>query len=184
MLAVSLALMLSGQSRLRAASRACPTPATTRPASTTRKAYDLLAEGFGPGFNGPLELVAQGGSPADQAALGQAGDSAAARSPASPPWAVPAPPGGKLAVVAGRAHDGAAGRRHRDLITHLRDTVIPAAEQGTTLHVYVGGTTAIFDDFAAMISAKLPLFIAVIVGLGFLLLLSPSAACWCRPPRP
>jgi RND superfamily putative drug exporter len=49
--------------------------------------------------------------------------------------------------------------------------VIPAVERGTTLRVYVGGSTAIFDDFAAIISAKLPLFIAVIVGLGFVLLL-------------
>ena len=39
------------------------------PAGTTRKAYDLLADGFGPGFNGPLMLVAQTGSRADQAAL-------------------------------------------------------------------------------------------------------------------
>ena len=49
--------------------------------------------------------------------------------------------------------------------------MIPAAEQGTGLHVLVGGTTAIFDDFAAIISAKLPLFIGVIIGLGFVLLL-------------
>ena len=49
--------------------------------------------------------------------------------------------------------------------------MIPAAEKGTGLRVLVGGATAIFDDFAAVISSKLPLFIGVIIGLGFLLLL-------------
>ena len=61
--------------------------------------------------------------------------------------------------------------RTSDLITHLRNEVIPAAEKGNTLQVLVGGGTAIFDDFAAVITAKLPLFIGVIVALGFLLLL-------------
>jgi putative drug exporter of the RND superfamily len=58
-----------------------------------------------------------------------------------------------------------------ELITHLRRDVIPPAEQGTTMQVHVGGLTAIFDDFADVLTGKLPLFIAVIVGLGFLLLL-------------
>jgi putative drug exporter of the RND superfamily len=57
-----------------------------------------------------------------------------------------------------------------DLISHLRDTVIPAAEKGTDLKVYVGGVTAIFDDFADVLTSKLPLFIGVIILLGFLLL--------------
>jgi RND superfamily putative drug exporter len=50
-------------------------------------------------------------------------------------------------------------------------TVIPAAEHGTTLHVYVAGVTAVFGDFATVMGHKLPLFIAVIIGLGFLLLM-------------
>ena len=49
--------------------------------------------------------------------------------------------------------------------------MIPAAEKGSGAARLVGGATAIFDDFAAVISAKLPLFIGVIIGLGFLLLL-------------
>ena len=58
-----------------------------------------------------------------------------------------------------------------DLISLLRTAVIPAAERGTTMRVYVGGVTAIFGDFATVIGHKLPLFIAAIIGLGFLLLL-------------
>jgi RND superfamily putative drug exporter len=56
------------------------------------------------------------------------------------------------------------------LISELRDGVIPAAEGGTTMHVYVGGVTAVNGDFAAVIAHKLLIFIAVILGLGFLLL--------------
>jgi RND superfamily putative drug exporter len=58
-----------------------------------------------------------------------------------------------------------------DLITRLRQGPIPAAEQGTSLRVYVGGPTAVFGDFATVISHKLPLFLAVIIAFGFLLLL-------------
>jgi len=56
------------------------------------------------------------------------------------------------------------------LITTLRDHVIPAAEHGTTLRVYVGGLTATFADFATVVTGKLPWFILTIVGLSFLLL--------------
>ena len=58
-----------------------------------------------------------------------------------------------------------------DLINQLRDHVIPAAEHGTSLHVYVGGQTAVFGDFASVLSSKLPLFLAVVVLLGCLLLM-------------
>ena len=57
-----------------------------------------------------------------------------------------------------------------DLIYSLRNSVIPYAERGTTLRVYVGGVTATFADFAAVVSAKMPWFILAIVGLSFLLL--------------
>ena len=57
------------------------------------------------------------------------------------------------------------------LISHLRDSVIPAAEHGTALRVYVGGVTATNGDFAAVIGGKLLLFIGVILGFGFLLLM-------------
>jgi putative drug exporter of the RND superfamily len=57
------------------------------------------------------------------------------------------------------------------LVSQLRDTVIPAAEHGTTLRVYAGGVTADNADFAAVVGGKLPLFIGVILVLGFLLLM-------------
>jgi len=140
-------------------------------ASTTRKAYDLLAKGFGPGSNGPLLLVAQIGSPADTAALGRLTQSLRAEPGVAAVVPFPSRLGAKVAVVQVVPSTAPQDVKTTDLIKHLRSTVIPAAEQGSSLRVLVGGSTAIFDDFAAIISAKLPLFIGVIVGLGFLLLL-------------
>ena len=137
--------------------------------STTRQAYDLLATGFGPGFNGPLQLVATTGSPAGTAAL----DRLAATLRTEPGIAAvsaPVPGHGAtlISVIPTTSPEAAATS---SLIDRLRDSVIPAAERGSTLHVYVGGVTAVFADFAAVIGGKLPVFIGVIIGLGFLLLM-------------
>jgi RND superfamily putative drug exporter len=83
---------------------------------------------------------------------------------------VPAPGrGAALISVIPATSPEAAATSH--LISALRDRVIPAAEHGTTLHVYVGGVTAINGDFASVIAPKLLIFVAVILALGFLLLM-------------
>ena len=137
--------------------------------STTRQAYDLLAEGFGPGFNGPLQLVATTGSPTDAAALAKLASTLETEPSIA---AVSAPVSGQgatlISVIPTTSPEAAATS---GLIDRLRDSIIPAAERGTTLHVYVGGVTAVFADFATVIGGKLPLFIGVIIGLGFLLLM-------------
>ena len=141
------------------------------PTSTTsRHAYDLLAEGFGPGFNGPLELVATANTPAEKSAL--SGLATTLRT--EPDVAAVTPPaylGGGTAVVTVIPNTSPEAAATSDLITRLRQDTIPAAEQGTSLRVYVGGPTAVFGDFATVIGHKLPLFIAVIIAFGFLLLL-------------
>jgi RND superfamily putative drug exporter len=139
--------------------------------STTRKAYDLLAAGFGPGSNGPLLLVAQVGSDADRAALGRLTTTLGSEPGVAAVAPFPSPPGATLAIVQVEPTTAPQDAKTSALIQHLRTDVNPAAEHGTSLKVFVGGSTAIFDDFAAIITAKLPLFIAVIVGLGFILLL-------------
>src|SRR5216683_3093802 len=137
--------------------------------STTHQAYELLATGFGPGFNGPLQLVGTTASPADTAAFTRLADTLKTE----PGIAAVSPPvpghGAALISVTPTTSPEAAATSH--LITQLRDSVIPAAEHGTTLHVYVGGVTATNGDFATLIAHKLLIFIAVILGLGFLLLM-------------
>jgi len=139
--------------------------------STTRQAYDILAEGFGPGSNGPLELVAQAPDPDAQTALGKlAGELRTEPGVAS--VTSPRSIGGNAVwVVAVVPTTSPQSVETASLIDRLRNAVIPGAEAGTTLQVYVGGQTAIFQDFAAVLAGKLPLFIAVIVLLGCLLLL-------------
>ncbi|MFE9426902.1 MMPL family transporter [Kitasatospora sp. NPDC006697] len=141
--------------------------------STTRQAYDLLAEGFGPGSNGPLLLVAQTG--ADQAQDKAALDHLVTELRSTPGVArvaeMPAQPGQPVIPVTVVPTTSPQSAQTSALIDHLRHDVIPQAEQGTGLKVLVGGTTAISADFAQVLTSKLPLFVGIIVGLGCLLMM-------------
>ena len=139
------------------------------PSSTpTRQAYDLLADGFGPGFNGPLLLVAQTRSPADVAALRTLEAGLPKVADVTSVRQIAATTGTEvIQVTPGTSPETKATS---DLISTLRNDTIPAAERGTTLRVYIGGVTATFADFATVVDAKLPWFILTIVGLSFLLL--------------
>jgi RND superfamily putative drug exporter len=139
--------------------------------TTTRKAYDLLAEGFGQGFNGPLQVVAQLPHPNDGAALGNLTTALRETSgiaSVSPPQVSP---GGRTVVYQAFPRSAPQARATTDLVKNLRDNVLPpvAHESGTT--IVVGGPTASSVDFTHVLSNKLPLFIAVVVGLAALLLL-------------
>jgi RND superfamily putative drug exporter len=142
--------------------------------ATSYKAYEMLADGFGPGFNGPLFLVAQTQSAADRAALDRLDRALAAVPGVAAVQARPvqAGPGIGSAVEVTRVIPTTApeAQATSTLITQLRDAVIPRYTRGTTLRVYVGGLTATFDDFAAMTAAKLPWLLAAIAGFSFLLL--------------
>jgi putative drug exporter of the RND superfamily len=128
-------------------------------ATTTRKAYDLLAKGFGPGFNGPLQVVSDSG---DTATLVK--DIKATPGVAR---AVALPPSKGVTVIQVVPKTSPQSEETDQLIDTLRDEVIPKA--GARAHV--GGVTAVSKDFASVTGDRLPLFIATIIGLGFLLLL-------------
>ncbi|RKN10249.1 MMPL family transporter [Streptomyces radicis] len=135
--------------------------------STSKQAYDLLAEGFGPGFNGPLVVLAQGDE-----AVGEAVRSAltttegvAAASPA-----MPSDDGG-LATVIVFPETAPQDEGTTDLLHHLRDDVAPGLERDTGAEILVGGSTAASQDFADTVAQRLPLFVAVVVGLSSLLLM-------------
>ncbi|MBO0870885.1 MAG: MMPL family transporter, partial [Micromonosporaceae bacterium] len=139
--------------------------------STTRKAYDLMVQGFGPGFNGSLQLVAETHSTVDQQALARLTDTVRHTAGVQTAFGLPTRPGSGLGIIQVIPTTSPQDIATSDLILRLRHEVIPPAERGTTMTVYVGGQTAIVDDFAAVLTGKVPLFIGVIVGLGFLLLL-------------
>ncbi|WP_419997339.1 MMPL family transporter [Streptomyces boninensis] len=139
--------------------------------TTVRQAYDMLADGFGKGFNGPLALVAETPSGADRQALGslvEAVRDTEGVAAVSPPRVAE---GGQYAVVQVVPDYAPQDVKTDELIDRLRDEVVPAAEKGTSMDVSVGGITAINKDFASVVMDKLPLFIGVIIALGFVLLL-------------
>jgi putative drug exporter of the RND superfamily len=148
-----------------------PTTTTT----TTHRAYEMLVKGFGPGFSGPLELVAPIHSSTDRVAFGKV-VTAVRHTPGvvsiTPTQVLPAGPG-HPAVAVSEAYPSGSPQAvsTSNLITHLRDAVIPHAIHGTSTTVYVGGQTAQADDQATQLTSKLPLFVGVVVALSFLLLM-------------
>jgi RND superfamily putative drug exporter len=144
--------------------------ASTDPSSsTTYQAYQLLAKGFGPGFNGPLDVVGQVNSPADQTRF--AAFLTAARSEPGVA-AVTAPqlsPNDKAEVAEVFPTTGPQDAATTTVLDRLRAGV-PQAEADSTLAIHIGGTTAANQDYSQVTNSKLPVFVAVVVGLSFLLL--------------
>ncbi len=141
--------------------------------TTTRQAYDLLSAGFGPGFNGPLQLVAAENGQIDTATLDQLAAEVAKQPDVAavvPPVVLVAHDGQQVALINVFPDSSPQASATTDLIDHLRTTTIPSVTAGTGVTVYVGGTTAIFADFAKVLSSKLPLFIGLVVSLSFILL--------------
>ncbi len=146
--------------------------AGTDPASsTTRQAYDLLAEGFGAGFNGSFELVAALHGPADKAVFARVAE-AAARQPgivaATPAQVSPA---GTAAVAVLYPSTAPQAAQTATLLGRLRTQVVPENEAGSGLNVLIGGVTPTEVDFSNALASKLPLFMALVVILAFLLLM-------------
>jgi RND superfamily putative drug exporter len=136
------------------------------PGSTTRVAYDLISHAFGPGVNGPIVVVSSEG--------GAAGMSEVQKRVAATPGVVAVTPvrttpDGQIAwftaIPSGRPQDSATS----ELVTHLREDVLPAASPGSP--VLVTGYTALMDDVAASIRAVIPWFLLGVLGLSSLLLL-------------
>jgi RND superfamily putative drug exporter len=136
--------------------------------TTTRKAYDLLAAGFGPGFNGPLQLVADVDEPGQREQF-DAVVSAVAETDGVAGVTRASEVGGGVATADVFPEGSPQDASTTDLLTTLRDTVIPAAANDD-VQVLVGGQTAVSADFADVLSSKLPLFVGVVVLLSFLLL--------------
>ncbi|WP_428935439.1 MMPL family transporter [Streptomyces sp. ACT015] len=139
--------------------------------STTRRAYDLLADAFGPGVNGPLTVVTPVGGAEDRLALDNLGAAVRATEGVASVSPVTFDGSGDTAFLTVVPTSAPQSRQTSDLVDRLRGEVLPRAEAGTSLDLDVGGVTAGYDDFADVIVGKLPLFVGVVIGLGCLLLL-------------
>ncbi len=156
-----------------------PDDGNDRAGSTTRVAYDRLAEGFGPGFNGPLVLAAT--TPADGAGkttLNRIEQAVAADRDVAFVSPAQLSPAGDAAVLTVIPKSSPQDERTTALVDRLRDDVLPAATRGSQVDVHVGGATATLQDLADKIAGRLPLFIAMVVGLSVLLLMAVFRSLW------
>ncbi|HET9608165.1 MAG TPA: MMPL family transporter [Acidimicrobiales bacterium] len=147
--------------------------AGNRPTSdTTRRAYDLVAEGFGPGANGPLLVVAEAREgDIDLPALERV--SAAANDTPGVAFAAPPVPNeaGDAAIIPVEPLTSPQDEATEVLVHTLRDDVIPEAVGDSPTTVAVGGSTASVVDFAEFTAARLPWFIGAVLLVSFVLLM-------------
>ncbi|MBV9001902.1 MAG: MMPL family transporter [Solirubrobacterales bacterium] len=132
---------------------------------TSRRAYDLLAQGFGKGFNGPLQVVAQ--LPRSDGAAASAAIAGVLRSTrgvaaVSPPELSPS---GATVVYQAFPTTSPESQATTDLVNRLRDQRLPAVARPTGARIFVGGSTAVGIDFAHVLAGKLALFVAAVIVL-------------------
>jgi len=147
---------------------------------TQRVAYDQLTEAFGPGSNGPLLLAVDipGAGPKVAKEI-KTLEQAVAETPgvaAVPPATVS--DDGEMATIFAVPTTAPQDVRTSELLDHLRTDVIPQAVTDTQLKAYVGGNVAVFEDTSDKVAERLPLFIAVVIGLSVLLLTMAFRSLW------
>ena len=140
--------------------------------STTRRAYDLLAKGFGPGFNGPILIAAETpGGGADLQTLNQL--SADLNQTPGVAFATPPQPNaeGTAAIMQVFPSTSPQDKATSDLVDALRHRVVPDAIKGSTVSAFVGGFPAAVNDFASYTARMLPVVVGFVLLLSFILLM-------------
>ncbi len=141
---------------------------------SSRRAYDLVSDGFGEGFNGPLLLVAE--LPGAPDGTGDVLDRLVGALQAADGVQLVAPPipnqAGDTAVLVVIPESAPHSTATQDLVERLRDDVVPAAVGGSDVVVSVSGVTALFADMADLFSRRLPVFIGAVLVVSFLLLMA------------
>ena len=148
-----------------------PDSGTSPQSFTTRRAYDLLSQGFGPGFNGPLLLVATADGKDPVKAVAPVAAKVASDTDVafvSPP--VPSPDG-KVALLVTYPKSAPQAQETQNLVRRLRSDVLPRVTAGTGVSVFVGGSTGASVDATSYIADRLGVFIGAVIVLSFLLLL-------------
>ena len=138
--------------------------------ASARQAYDLLAEGFGPGANGPVLIVAEVDGPADLEILNRL--SGILNQTPGVAFASPPQPSGDGAAALLRVQPTTAPQdaETEDLVNALRDDVVPSAVAGSTVRPLVTGAVAAGIDFSDFLARRLIVFFSAVLGLSFLLL--------------
>src|SRR3954447_21650961 len=142
------------------------------PRSTTRKAYDLIAEGYGAGTNGAFQVVLDAGdgeiaAPTLDRLSTALADQAGVAS-VDPPVTNEA---GSLAIITLTPTTSPQDARTSDLLEHLREHTMPAALGGSDVEVSITGSTAITADVSSRLQQRMPWFLGAVIGLSFLVLM-------------
>lgn len=146
---------------------------------TQRIAYDQINAAFGAGYSGPLFVTVETPRGEDvRGALTRLESALRGDSDVESVAPASASRDGAIATIFVTPKTAPQDARTTDLVNRLRDDTIPAAVAGTSLKVYVGGQTASFQDFSAKVSSRLPLFIAIVIGLSVLLLMAAFRSLW------
>jgi RND superfamily putative drug exporter len=139
--------------------------------TTTRQAYDALAKGFGPGFNGPITMLADVSGQKSTDSASRAIEIIKAQSDVA--TVLPAIPtqDGKYQLITVYPKSSPQSEETSNFISELRDEVIPQIENETGVSIQVGGLVATFKDFGDVLTSKLLKFILSVVILSMLLLM-------------
>ena len=168
---VSLAVLLALAAPALGMRLGFPDAGNDPPGDMTRQSYDLNTEGFGPGSNGPIQIVAQFSSSQEKGTVTDFANTLKT----VPGVKFVAPPRfnqtGDAALITVIPTTSPQDKATQDLVNHLRNDVIPAQLGGQPITVDVGGVTAALEDQSTYMKDRMPLFIAGVVGLSFLLLL-------------
>ena len=142
------------------------------PDTMTRQAYDLNTEGFGPGTNGPIQIVATiPDTPEAKSEINGFANTLRG----TPGVQFVAPPrinqAGDAALITVIPTTSPQDKATEDLVNHLRNDVVPSQLGATGITAEIGGVTAALEDQSEYMKNRLPVFIFGVVGLSFLLLL-------------
>jgi RND superfamily putative drug exporter len=147
---------------------------------TQRVAYDLISEGFGAGVNGPFLIAVDTPDGASQSKAELNALVSDLRQVDGVAQVTPAEPSqdNEMASIFLIPTTSPQDAATSDLLQNLRSSALPEATQGTGLSAYIGGNTASFEDFSDKVSERLPVFIAVVIGLSVLLLMAAFRSLW------
>jgi RND superfamily putative drug exporter len=142
------------------------------PSSTTRKAYDLMADGYGPGTNGPLQVVLDTeGTPIPDALVDRVETDLAAQ-PGVASVGSPVTNNDKdIALLVVTPTTSPQDARTGELLSHLREDTIPAAIGQSDVEASVTGSTALTVDVSSRLQQRMPWFLGAVIGLSFLVLM-------------
>src|SRR3954447_1988051 len=142
------------------------------PSSTTRKAYDLMAEGYGPGTNGAFQVVLDAGHGEIPARTLDKLSTALADQPRVASVDEPVTnKTGSIAIIALTPTTSPQDPRTGELLGHLREDTMPAVVGGSDVDVSITGATALTSDVSSRLQQRMPWFLGAVIGLSFLVLM-------------